>query len=163
MDHKSQVQIPSAASQVKCFFTPPPHGKGSEVKINTFTLLIPLAMHWLRKVTLIKFTHVECCRINTMHNFKLIIKVSVYTKLYDYSIALDRNLGLYIQSGRVKGLGVSVGELATAIYPYSYPALIISWGQGSYCYRSLAATSTQSQHKPASPHNSHLSQGDGES
>ena len=32
-----------------------------------------------------------------MHNFKLIIKVSVYTKLYDYSIALDRNLGLYSQ------------------------------------------------------------------
>jgi len=35
-----------------------------------------------------------------MHNFKLIIKVSVYTKLYDYSIALNRNLvnkGLYSQ------------------------------------------------------------------
>jgi len=40
VENKSQVQIPSVASQVKCFFTPPPHGKGLEVKINTFTFLI---------------------------------------------------------------------------------------------------------------------------
>jgi len=99
-----------------------------------------------------------------MHNFELIIKVSVYTKLYNYSIALDRNLvnkGLYsqVESKRPRGISWRAS--------YSHLSLqlpsIINWGQGSYCYRNLAATSTQSQHKPASPHNSHLSQGDGES